>query len=290
MNMIVLCTMQQIFPNSEVLELLSNIPGMTWTPGVSQRFTNLSEFQLSSLFNPLMFKSQIQSVNNNFSNTELPDNWSWVEQSPECIVVGDQGFCGSCWAFSATNQLSDNRCIQKHDVSRINYSEQFTLACDHLSLGCNGGYLGSVQSFLFKKGTVKDSCVPYTAGETSHQGKCPSKCVDGSVLVLTKSSSYQGQLKGELQIMAALLKGTVQTQFICYEDLMYYKNGIYQHVYGKIAGAHAVQMVGYGEENGVKFWTIKNSWGQNWGENGYFRIIRGQDECGIEIDAYELNP
>lgn len=50
-------------------------------------------------------------------------------------------------------------------------------------------------------------------------------------------------------------------------------------------GGHAVAFVGYGEENGVKYWTIRNSWGPEWGEKGYFRILRGTNECGIEEEC-----
>lgn len=91
----------------------------------------------------------------------------------------------------------------------------------------------------------------------------------------------------ETAIRAALVSnGGLTTHFIGYEDIITYQSGIYQHVTGKALGSHAVELVGYGEENGVRYWKVKNSWGPDWGESGYFRMIRGQDECGIEENVY----
>ena len=81
--------------------------------------------------------------------------------------------------------------------------------------------------------------------------------------------------------------------FEVYDDFFNYKGGIYQHtglrdqVNPFQLTNHAVTLVGYGEDNGVKFWTVKNSWGETWGESGYFRIRRGVDECAIESIAVE---
>ncbi|CAL6023473.1 Cathepsin_B [Hexamita inflata] len=81
-------------------------------------------------------------------------------------------------------------------------------------------------------------------------------------------------------------QGSVQTGFAVYTDFGYYMKGIYQHKYGRQEGGHAVTFVGYGQENGVKYWVVRNSWGETWGENGYFRILRGVNECGIEDACY----
>lgn len=76
--------------------------------------------------------------------------------------------------------------------------------------------------------------------------------------------------------------GPVQTAFTVYADFMSYKSGVYQHKTGEQLGGHAVKMVGWGVDNGVPYWLIANSWNTDWAENGFFRIIRGKNECGIE--------
>lgn len=60
--------------------------------------------------------------------------------------------------------------------------------------------------------------------------------------------------------------------------------GVYQHKVGKALGGHAIRILGWGEEDGTPYWLIANSWNTDWGENGYFKILRGEDESGIESE------
>ena len=76
--------------------------------------------------------------------------------------------------------------------------------------------------------------------------------------------------------------GPVETAFTVYTDFEDYAGGIYHHVTGSMAGGHAVKFVGWGVENGHKYWKVANSWNPYWGEKGYFRIVRGTNEGGIE--------
>jgi len=98
--------------------------------------------------------------------------------------------------------------------------------------------------------------------------------------------SFSGEIispNGESAIQQAIAEGgPVEVAFNVYSDFENYAGGIYQHKSGSMVGGHAVKMVGWGVENGVKYWKIANSWNPYWGENGYFRMIRGQDEGGIE--------
>jgi len=76
--------------------------------------------------------------------------------------------------------------------------------------------------------------------------------------------------------------GPLSVAFTVYADFLSYKSGVYKHTSGSALGGHAVKLVGWGVENGVKYWRIANSWNENWGDKGYFKIIRGVNECGIE--------
>lgn len=90
-------------------------------------------------------------------------------------------------------------------------------------------------------------------------------------------------------MISALQHGPILTSMIVYTDLNAYNDGIYEHKYGVRNGSHSLEIVGYDvSKNGTKYWIIKNTWGTTWGEQGYFRMVRGKNECGIEDPAYEI--
>merc|ERR1712062_231805 len=96
-----------------------------------------------------------------------------------------------------------------------------------------------------------------------------------------KATSISGlSAEGEEAIMQKIMRGgPVETAFTVYEDFANYVSGIYVHTTGSMEGGHAVKIVGWGEENGIKYWKVANSWNPYWGEDGYFRIVRGRNEC-----------
>ncbi|CAL6020736.1 Cathepsin_B [Hexamita inflata] len=159
------------------------------------------------------------------------------------------------------------------------------MSCESAHSGCNGISMVSSQNFLKETGVPTDKCVSFRSG-TGKNIKCPTVCDDGLKLNLIKSSSYQDVCSGEQSIMIALTKGTVQTTIDLYTDFFFYIDGIYKNVAGTYQNTEHVTFVGYGEENGTKYWVVRNSWGTSWGENGYFRIVRGVNECEIELQCY----
>jgi len=122
---------------------------------------------------------------------------------------------------------------------------------------------------------------------------CPKKC--DTTAANTHSNftqdkySFDGKVvsaSGEKAIQQMVMAGgPVETAFTVYTDFENYGGGVYQHTIGKKAGGHAVKIVGWGVDNGVKFWKVANSWNPYWGEKGYFRILRGVNHCGIEDEV-----
>lgn len=83
-------------------------------------------------------------------------------------------------------------------------------------------------------------------------------------------------------------KGPFVAIFKVYDDFFTYSSGIYSHITGRYVGNHAVKIVGYGTENGTDYWIVANSWGTEWGEKGYVRIMRGKNVCDIENLIFSL--
>ena len=150
----------------------------------------------------------------------------------------------------------------------------------------------------------KKSCQPYHFPECDDHPhkcvdykdtpKCSQKCQPGFNKTLEEDKTYGNQtyyISGEEDIMTEIyLNGPVAAAYDYYEDFSSYKSGIYQHVYGKKEGGHGVKIIGWGEENGVKYWIIANSWNPRWGESGFFRMLRGTNECDIESSCSAGTP
>jgi len=219
----------------------------------------------------------------------IPTSFNALNKWPGCInPIGNQGGCGSCWAFSAAQVLGDRYCINKNLGAVLSLSPQYQVSCDTANSGCSGGYLDKTWSFLSTKGDPTSTCVPYSGTN----GVCPTKCANNSPLVLYKATGAL-QLNGNNipSIQNEILQyGPIQAAFAVYQDFFYYTSGVYKHSSGSYVGGHAVRVVGWGVTGNQLYWIVANQWGTGFGINGFFWISRGNNEVGFESSMWRALP
>lgn len=237
--------------------------------------------------------------------SNLPPAFDSREQWPYCPSIKeirDQSACGLCWAFAAVEAISDRSCI--HLNKNISLSAAgLGFCCSTCGYGCEGGYPSAAWKYYQSKGIVEEDCYPYPFAPCDPPSKntsnpcpkdgyqtqsCPNKCrknYEGPAWIdnLHKGKSAYS-IKGATQIMIEIMKnGPVEAGFTVYEDFLAYKSGVYKHSTGRPLGGHAIKIIGWGTtEDEVPYWIIANSWNTNWGNEGFFWMLRGQNECGIE--------
>jgi len=234
----------------------------------------------------------------------LPESWDWRQVNGVNYVsdVRNQGICGSCYAFSSMGMLEARiKILTNNTVSPV-FSTQEVVSCSKLSQGCEGGFPYLVAGRYAKDyGFVDESCNPYVGKDGAcSTKKCPRHYASSYQYV----GGYYGGCSEEAMMKALVENGPLSVSFEVYDDFMMYKSGVYHHT-GALKSKqksgtfdpfeltnHAVLLVGYGTDmiTQEKYWIIKNSWGTQWGEAGYFRIRRGMDECAIESIAVESFP
>ena len=211
-----------------------------------------------------------------------PDAYDWRDYG-RVSPVKDQASCGSCWAFSTIANL-EGLYYAKKGVMKT-FSEQMLVDCDTSDSGCNGGLMQYAFTWLKKNGIMLDSDYPYTGTK----GTCKSdksKYVDMSVTGYKKlgSSWSTWSAVDEDEIKEFLYETGPLAIALNADPLQTYTSGILDLTSTKCPSSginHAVTLVGYGIENNVAYWIVKNSWGTAWGEKGYFRIRRGNGTCGV---------
>lgn len=197
--------------------------------------------------------------------------------------VKDQGYCGSCVAFGAVGAMEGTvRVARKAPGLRVDYSEAQLFYCYARAEGsrCDTGWWpDSALDAIRTKGLVNEACYPYVPGDQA----CSGLCKDSSTR-LTKIASWR--MLDSIHAMKAWLakNGPLVTCFTVYDDFYAYSSGVYRHVSGDIVGGHCVCVVGYSDSG--HYWICKNSWGNDWGEKGFFRI--GYGECGIDADMWTV--
>jgi len=206
-------------------------------------------------------------------------------------AVKDQGYCGSCWAFSATEGI-ESAVYMQHGVMPT-LSTQQLVACDRNDGGCNGGDLPTAFDFIEKDGGMdSDDNYPDTSSEGGRSGRCKSH---GHVVKVTDYKYAVAPCEGgkcgnqdEDGLKAALAKHGPLSVCVNANDWSADTHGILEK--GSCSGAyntldHCVQLVGYDTTASTPYWIVKNSWGSSWAQNGFIYLPMGENSCGIADEA-----
>jgi C1A family cysteine protease len=196
--------------------------------------------------------------------------------------IKDQSSCGSCVAFGAVATVETTYQVQKNQPnSTIDLSEAQLFYC-YASVdgyGCGTGWWVDPALEAFKIGISDESCFPYTPGDQA----CAT-CSDWQSRAMKISGYHTIYSASEMKEWLST-KGALVACFSVYSDFYYYSSGVYRYVSGDFQGGHCVSIVGYDDTEGC--WICKNSWGEGWGESGYFRI--GYGECGIDAVMWAVD-
>ncbi|TET70368.1 MAG: hypothetical protein E3J56_08100 [Candidatus Aminicenantes bacterium] len=218
----------------------------------------------------------------------LPTSFDWSDNNGNWVTpVRDQGYCGSCWAFATVAQMESLiRIFYGNPFLDVDLSEQFIVSCDTSNHGCSGGRLQNVYQFVQHTGTPDEDCFLYLA--TDEPCYSPLRCDDWANRVEKIKMWKWAVLRLDTNKLKKVVfeNGPVTCFMHVYYDLVFYESGCYEHVDAPWAGGHAVCIVGWTEEG---CWIVKNSWGDDWGENGFFRIKFGNCKIGSQAGTFKYS-
>lgn len=243
----------------------------------------------------------------NQNQSSLPSSFTWtnVDNVNYDSPVKRQGECGSCYALAMLSVFESRIRIKSNNRNKPILSSASVIGCSRTNQGCSGGYPYLVGKHGLEFGYVEESCQPYQEEDKT----CKSLCYEDNVYK-AKDYGYVGDFYGgcsEEKMMEHIYKnGPIVVAINATPELYYYKTGIFHSEAHKKEGVvekgvkpweytnHAVVAVGWGEEyvndKLEKYWILKNSWGEEWGEKGYFRISKGVNMASVEAQAVYVTP
>jgi len=209
----------------------------------------------------------------------LPTSYDWRPKGA-VTPVKNQGQCGSCWSFSTTGNVEGQWKLAGHNL--VGLSEQFLVDCDTFDSGCNGGLMMNAFKYIVQNnGIDSEQSYPYEG--------ITGTCQFNRSNVVAKINNYTMISKDENQMAAYLVEHGPISIAADAEEWQFYVGGVFSGPCGTSLD-HGILIVGFNHEvdwlgYDVQYWIVKNSWGTDWGYNGYLHIIRGVGECGLNTYA-----
>jgi len=255
------------------------------------KFSDLTqeEFRSSYLMSPsdADIKSRVKLPEKDFSLAH-PVNKAGCQPDPTtydwfrcgvCTPVYDQGQCGSCWAFSATETIESYYVIAGHPLTSLSMEQ--VVDCDPWDSGCSGGMPINAYQYVQEGGIEPFSDYPYTAG-----GGVAGQCQFVAKDVIANVSSFNSISGGEPALYKQLSSSSGGPISVCLDASEWnsYSGGVLTSCGNQMD--HCVQLTGYsGYSSSGSYWIVRNSWGGDWGESGFIWISIGSDLCGIADNA-----
>ncbi|KAJ9172637.1 hypothetical protein P3X46_015851 [Hevea brasiliensis] len=275
----------QIFKeNVERIESFNKDAGKPYKLGIN-KFADLTneEFKTTrNRFKGHMCSAQVGPFR--YENlSAVPSSMDWRKKGA-VTAIKDQGQCGSCWAFSAVAAVEG--ITQLASGKLISLSEQELVDCDTKGedQGCQGGLMDDAFKFIEQnQGLTTEANYPYEGSD----GTCNTKKEANHAAKITGYEDVPANNEAALMRAAAKQPVAVAIDAGGFE-FQFYSSGIFTGSCGTELD-HGVAAVGYGESNGMNYWLVKNSWGTQWGEEGYIRMQKDVDAkeglCGIAMQA-----
>jgi len=305
--------------DKKIIQQVNSNPKSTWRAGMNRKWMHSTIADVKPFLGVKKtgFKLPTKQMAGTYDPKAIPASFDartqWGQLCPSLLEVRDQSACGSCWAFGAVEAMTDRTCIQSNGANKVHLSaEDMNSCCDFCGMGCDGGDPASAWAYWVSNGVVdggnygQGGCAPYSLAPCEHHingthyphcpsneyptPACPSTCGNSKPFSGSKhfgTNSYNID-SNPADIQAEIMNnGPVEVAFTVYADFLTYQSGVYQYTTGDELGGHAVKMLGWGvwTDGTTPYWIIANSWNADWGNGGFFLILRGQDECGIEDDV-----
>jgi len=276
----------------------------TWRAGINKFFIGWTQKEVKRLlgWKPELERELPEGPKILKDAASIPTSFTASTNWPHCPTIGriyNQADCGSCWAFGGVEAASDRMCIASNGQFTKTLSFAEIVECSNEADGCDGGSASAVWDYIQSPGIVTDTCYPYYI-PTCPPSQQPclnfvdtpscwsnSSCVDKTNWnndIKTVSSVYGINSVSDAQT-EIMTNGPIEACFNVYADFVHYKSGVY--IYdgtSEFLGGHCIKISGWGVEGGQPYWLCNNSWTTYWGDQGYFKIQRGTDMCGIEDD------